>query len=120
MKLFSEHNLAYYTHLFCGSESLAAIRDKEKWIITSFSKSSNRIRSINTRLIQLTNVTRTLHKHMGTTTTVSCTHVSFRSLMPRIRGTKRLVSVNICSVEGNSASIFVRKVSPGIFVIKEK
>ena len=25
-----------------------------------------------------------------------------------------------CTVEGNSASIFVRKVSPGIFVIKEK
>ena len=37
-----------------------------------------------------------------------------------IRGTKRLVSVNICSVEGNSADIFVSKVSPGIFVIKEK
>ena len=34
--------------------------------------------------------------------------------------TKRLVSVNICSVEGNSASIFVSKVSPGIFVEKEK
>ena len=26
--------------------------------------------------------------------------------------TKQLVSVNICSVEGNSASIFVSKVSP--------
>ena len=38
----------------------------------------------------------------------------------RNRGTKRLVSVNICSVEGNSAAIFVSKVSPGIFVIKEK
>ena len=36
------------------------------------------------------------------------------------RGTKRLVSVNICSVEGNSAAIFVGKVSPGIFVLKEK
>ena len=36
------------------------------------------------------------------------------------RGNKRLVSVNICSVEGNSAGIFVSKVSPGIFVIKEK
>ena len=36
------------------------------------------------------------------------------------RGTKRLVSVNICSVEGNSADIFVSKVSPGIFVIKVK
>ena len=28
-----------------------------------------------------------------------------------IRGTKRLVSVNICSVEGNSADILVSKVS---------
>ena len=37
-----------------------------------------------------------------------------------IRGTKRLVSVNICSVEGNSADIFVSKVSPGLFVVKEK
>ena len=36
------------------------------------------------------------------------------------RGTKRLVSVDICSVEGNSAGIFVSKVSPGIFVIKER
>ena len=36
------------------------------------------------------------------------------------RGTKRLVSVNICSVEGNSADIFVSQVSPGIFVIKER
>ena len=35
-------------------------------------------------------------------------------------GTKRLVSVNICSVEGNSAGIFVSKVSPGLFVIKVK
>ena len=35
-------------------------------------------------------------------------------------GAKRLVSVNICSVEGNSAGIFVSKVSPGIFVIKIK
>ena len=34
------------------------------------------------------------------------------------RGTKRLVSVNICSVEGSSASVFVSKVSPGIFVIR--
>ena len=38
----------------------------------------------------------------------------------RSRGTKQLVSANICSVEGNSAGIFVRKVSPGIFVIKVK
>ena len=38
----------------------------------------------------------------------------------KIRGTKRLVSVNICSVEGNSANIFASKVSPGIFVIKVK
>ena len=37
-----------------------------------------------------------------------------------LRGTKRLVSENICSVEGNSADIFVGKVSPGIFVIKVK
>ena len=37
-----------------------------------------------------------------------------------IRGTKRLVSVNIFSVEGNSASIFVSKVSAGIFVNKGK
>ena len=37
-----------------------------------------------------------------------------------IRGTKRLVSVNICSVKGNSADIFGSKVSPGIFVVKEK
>ena len=36
------------------------------------------------------------------------------------RGTKRLVSINICSVEGNSADIFFSKVSPGIFVIKVK
>ena len=36
------------------------------------------------------------------------------------RGTKRLVSVNICSVEGNSAYIFVSKVSPGILVVKKK
>ena len=36
------------------------------------------------------------------------------------RGTKRLVSVNICSVEGNSADIFVSKVQPGIFAIKAK
>ena len=34
------------------------------------------------------------------------------------RGTKRLVSENIRSVEGNSAAIFVSKVLPGIFVIK--
>ena len=37
-----------------------------------------------------------------------------------VRGTKRLVSVNICSVEGNSAGVFVSKISPGIFVIKVK
>ena len=37
-----------------------------------------------------------------------------------IRGTKPLVSENICSVEGNWAAIFVSKVSPGIFVIKVK
>ena len=38
----------------------------------------------------------------------------------KARGTKRLVSVNICSVEGNSADIFVSKVSPGILVVKRK
>ena len=43
---------------------------------------------------------------------------SLVSLM--IKGTKRLVSVNICSVKGNSASIFLTKMSPGIFVIKIK
>ena len=31
-------------------------------------------------------------------------------LLTKIRGTKRLVSVNICLVEGNSAGIFVSKV----------
>ena len=36
------------------------------------------------------------------------------------KGTKRVVSVNICSVEGNSAGIFVSKLSTGIFVIKVK
>ena len=36
------------------------------------------------------------------------------------KGTKRIVSVNICSVEGNSAGIFVSKRPPGIFVIKVK
>ena len=41
-------------------------------------------------------------------------------LQSLVRGTKRLVSVNICSVEGNLADIFDSKVSPGIFVIKEK
>ena len=35
-------------------------------------------------------------------------------------GTKRLVSVHMYSVEGNSAGIFVSKESPGIFVIKER
>ena len=41
-------------------------------------------------------------------------------MMKSDRGTKRRVSVNICSVEGNSADIFVSKVSPGILVVKEK
>ena len=44
---------------------------------------------------------------------ISCMRRSYR-------GTKRLLSVNICSVEGNSADIFDSKVSPGIFVVKEK
>ena len=35
-----------------------------------------------------------------------------------IKGTKRLVSVNICSVEGYSVGIFVSKMSPAILVIK--
>ena len=33
------------------------------------------------------------------------------------QGHQGLNSANICSVKGNSASIFVGKVSPGIFVI---
>ena len=37
-----------------------------------------------------------------------------------VRSTKRLVSVNICSVEGNSACIFFSKVTPGILVVKRK
>ena len=46
----------------------------------------------------------------------SCVYLAERI----VRGTKRLVSENICSVEGNSATIFVSKASPGIFVIKVK
>ena len=40
----------------------------------------------------------------------------------RIRGAPNagLVSVNICSVESNSAGVFVSKVSPGIYVMKVK
>ena len=38
----------------------------------------------------------------------------------KIRGTKELVLVNICSVEGNSAGIFFIKVSLRIFVINVK
>ena len=41
-------------------------------------------------------------------------HMKDRKLL---KGTKRLVSVNICSVENNSAGIFVSRVSTGIFVI---
>ena len=41
------------------------------------------------------------------------------TVVANTRGTKRLVSINICSVKGNSAE-FVSKVSPGIFVIKVK
>ena len=44
----------------------------------------------------------------------------FFFVVPCYRGTKRLVSVNICSVESNSAGIFDSKVSPRIFVVKEK
>ena len=35
-------------------------------------------------------------------------------------GTKRLVAVNICSLEGNSAGIFDSKVSPGIQPVHNK
>ena len=35
-----------------------------------------------------------------------------------LRGTKRLASINIYSVEGNSGNIFVSIVSPEIFVLK--
>ena len=60
--------------------------------------------------------------------TLSCPHmVKWRNggilnlhILYKHRGTKRLVSVNICSVEGNSADIFVSKVSPGILVVKRK
>ena len=37
-----------------------------------------------------------------------------------VRGTKRLVSISNCSVEGNSAGVFVSKVSPGILVVQRK
>ena len=37
-----------------------------------------------------------------------------------LRGTKRLVSVHVCSTDGNSAGFFISKVSPGIFVIKAR
>ena len=49
---------------------------------------------------------------------VQCTYHSW--IEPIHRGTKRLVSVNICSAECNSAGIFDSKVSPGIFVVKGK
>lgn len=45
--------------------------------------------------------------------------VQISSLAPPDRGIKRLVSVNICAVKGNSAGIFDRKMSPWIFVRKE-
>ena len=48
---------------------------------------------------------------------VQCRAASERE---RIGGTKRLVSVNICSVEVNSAGIFFSTVLRGIFVIKVK
>ena len=41
----------------------------------------------------------------------------FNALLDLVRDTKRLVSENICSVEGNSAAIFFSKASPGIFGI---
>ena len=45
---------------------------------------------------------------------------SLETFISSTRGTKRLVSINICSLEGNSADIFFSKVSPGIFVMKVK
>ena len=50
--------------------------------------------------------------------TLNPMEVSYKTFTWIFRGTKRLVSVNICSVEGNSADTFVSKVPPGIFVIK--
>ena len=54
-----------------------------------------------------------------------CQHLSFSQVTSykltrhqNFRGTKGLVSVNICSVEGNSAGILVRKVSAGFFCKK--
>ena len=47
-------------------------------------------------------------------------YVLLRAVGHHSGGTKRLVSVNICLVEGNSAGISVSNVSAGIFVIKEK
>ena len=56
--------------------------------------------------------------------TVRCKLVNCRSRKVNIalknRGTKRLVSVNICSAEANSAGVFVSKVSPGILGNKGK
>ena len=40
--------------------------------------------------------------------------------IPNYREHQTLVSVNICSVEVNSAGIFFSKVLPGIFVIEVK
>ena len=45
---------------------------------------------------------------------------SCRIIRTKNQGHQLLVSVNICSVEVNSAGIFFSKVSPGIFVIKVK
>ena len=49
----------------------------------------------------------------------TCTF-SCKSEVISIRGNNCQDSVNICSLEGNSAGNFVNKVSPGIFVIKER
>ena len=42
------------------------------------------------------------------------------SLKTAVGGTKWLATVNICSLEGDSAHIFVSKMSPAILVIKVK
>ena len=44
----------------------------------------------------------------------------FLATQTQYRGSKRLVSVNICSVEGNSAGVFVSKVPPEICVTEGK
>ena len=48
------------------------------------------------------------------------THDEILALLEKYHDIRRLVSLNICSVEGNSAGIFFSKMSSGIFVIKVK